>query len=189
MAQANLATRIMAICQYLINGRSLDAEHPAGAVENTLGMLEINNHLKISVMTDMSIITEYLEQEPCKTSYQPYLRPDSLFSAGIYKFTELAETRWLLSHIDLTVLDKLRDLDSKSYCVFIASLQCQDDTAQLTIYKGIEPENEMMPVHVHYEQKAPVLFNGTFEFNIAWDGRNRILTSSLTQENSFRIEA
>mgnify|MGYP007079508761 CR=1 FL=1 len=189
MAIANLATRMMLICRYLINGRPADVSHPAGAFENRLGLLEINNHLTISIMNDMSTVTEYLEQEPNTTSFEAYLRPDCLFSSGLYKFAELTEYYWLLSHIDLTVIDKLRNLDSKAHCVFIGSLQCEDDTAQLTIYKGVEPDNEYMPVHVYYHSNCPILFAGTFEFHVAWDGRNKLLTSSLIHENSFRIDA
>jgi len=189
MAKANLATRLMLICRYLINGRPADVSHSAGAFENTLGMLEINNHLTISIMNDMSTVTQYLEQEPNTTSFEAYLRPDCLFSSGINKFAELTENYWLLSHIDLTVIDKLRNLDDKSHCVFIGCLQCENDTAQLTIYKGVEPDNELMPVHLYYHNTSPILFAGTFEFHIAWDGRKKLLTSSLTHENSFRIDA
>ena len=189
VAMANLATRMMLICRYLIDGRPTDVSHSAGAFENTLGMLEINNHLTISIMNDMSTVTQYLEKEPNKTSFEAYLRPDCLFSSGINKFAELTECYWLLSHIDFTVIDKLRNLDSKAHCVFVGSLQCENDTAQLTIYKGVEPDDEFMPVHVYHHSKSPILFPGTFEFHIAWDGRKKLLTSSLIHENSFKIDA
>ncbi len=189
MAKANLAKRLKAFCRYLVYGRSSGDAHQKGAFENTRDLLEINNHLKISMESDMSTVTEYLEQEPNKTLFHPYLRTDCLFSNGICKFTELTGTHWLLSHIDRTVIDNLRDLDDKRHCIFIASLHCYDNTAQFTFYKGVDPKNEMMPVHVFYHSKSPILFVGTFEFTIAWDGINKVLTSSLNHENSFRIEA
>jgi hypothetical protein len=189
MAGANLAARVKAFGRYLIYGRGGSACSSTGTFENPLFMLEINNHLKISLMNDIETLRQYLAQEPSDTSFSPNSRPDSLFSQGFDKFVQLSEERWLYFYIDFHIVDLLRDLSTERHQLFIGTLQYEDDKPQFTIYSEVPEIKHSVPVHVHYPEDGKVIFYGTFEFNIAWDWQRRLLTTSLTHENSYSQQA